>query len=71
MKAVKKVVQGRTQEVAVIDFNAIPSYQSDAMSRTLIGCVGRLFENPVVMDDYKRWQLERQQKSGNEKKYRR
>lgn len=70
-RRVVKVVQGKTQEAAIIDFSAIPSYQSDAMSRTLIGCVGRLFENPAVMDGYKRWQLERQQKSGNEKKYRR
>jgi hypothetical protein len=36
------------------------------MSRTLIGCVGRLFENPAVMADYKRWQQERRPKRSDE-----
>lgn len=57
-----KVVQTRTPETVAVDFGAIPSHQSDAMSRTLIGCVGRLFENPAIMADYKRWQQERKQK---------
>lgn len=60
-----KVVQRRIPGDVAVDFNAIPSHQSDAMSRTLIGCVGRLFENPAVMADYKRWKQERQQKGGN------
>lgn len=51
-----KVVQTRTPGAVAVDFAAIPSHQSDAMCRTLIGCVGRLFENPAVMADYKRWQ---------------
>lgn len=63
-----KVVQTRTPGAAAVDFGAIPSHQSDAMCRTLIGCVGRLFENPAVMADYKRWQQERQQKGGNSAK---
>ena len=58
---------GDDREPAV-DCGAIPSHQSDAMCRTLIGCVGRLFENPAVMADYKRWQQERQQKGGNRAK---
>ena len=63
-----KVVQTRTPGAAAVDFGAIPSHQSDAMCRTLIGCVGRLFENPAVTADYKRWQQERQQKGGNSAK---
>ena len=59
-----KVVQKRTPGAIAVDFGAIPSHQSDAMSRTLIGCVGRLFENPAVIADYKRWQQERQQQKG-------
>ncbi len=58
-----KVVQTRTPEAVAVDFGAIPSHQSDAMSQTVIGCVGRLFENPAVIADYKRWQQERQQKT--------
>ena len=58
-----KVVQKRTPGAVAVDCGAIPSHQSDAMCRTLIGCVGRLFENPAVMADYKRWQQERQQKA--------
>lgn len=61
-----KVVQTRTPGAAAVDFGAIPSHQSDAMSRTLIGCVGRLFENPAVMADYKRWQQERRPKRSDE-----
>ena len=63
-----KVVQTRTPGAVAIDCGAIPSHQSDSMCRTLIGCVGRLFENPAVMADYKRWQQERQQKGGNSAK---
>lgn len=58
-----KVVQTRTPAAVVVDFAAIPSHQSDAMCRTLIGCVGRLFEDPAVRADYERWQKERQQKT--------
>ena len=63
-----KVVQTRTPGAVAVDCGTIPSHQSDAMCRTLIGCVGRLFENPAVMADYKRWQQERQQKGGNHAK---
>lgn len=63
-----KVVQARTPKAVAVDFGAIPSHQSDAMSRTLIGYVGRLFENPAVMADYKHWKQERQQKGGNHAK---
>ena len=61
-----KVVQTRTPGVVAVDCGAIPSHQSDAMCRTLIGCVGRLFENPAVMVDYKHWQQERQQTNADE-----
>lgn len=57
-----KEVQTRTPEGVAVDLAAIPSHQSDAMCRTLIGCVGRLFEDPAVVADYKRWKEERQRK---------
>lgn len=58
-----KIVKTRTPEAVAVDTAAIPSHQSDAMCRTVIGGVARLFENPAVMADYKRWQQERQQKA--------
>lgn len=61
MKKVK-IVKSRTPENVTVDIGAIPSYQSDAMCRTLIECISRFFENPVVQADYKRWKQERQQK---------
>lgn len=57
-----KVVKTRKPDAVAVDFGAIPSHQNDAMCRTLIGCVGRLFEDPAVQADYKRWHQERQQK---------
>lgn len=57
-----KIVKTRKPETVAVDFDAIPSHQNDAMCRTLIGCVGRLFEDPAIQADYKCWQQERQQK---------
>ena len=34
---------------------AMPEHQTDAMMRTLIGCVSKLFENPEIKADYERW----------------
>ena len=62
-----KAVRTKKPENATVDFDAIPSHQSDAVSRTLIGCVSRLFENPAVMADYKRWQKEHWQKEKGSK----
>ena len=57
-----KVIKARTPEGVTVDLAAIPPHDTDAMCRTLIGCVGRLFENPAVKADYERWQQERQQR---------
>lgn len=57
-----KTVQERTPERVAVDFGAIPSHQSDAMCRTVLGCVSRLFENPEIKNDYERWKRSRQQK---------
>ena len=57
-----KIVKTKKPGAVAVDFGAIPSHQSGAMCRTLIACVGRLFEDPAVQADYKRWQQERQQK---------
>ena len=54
-----KVVQRETPEHMTVDFDAIPSHQTEAMSRTLIGCIERLFQDPDVKADYERWKQER------------
>lgn len=57
-----KIVKTKKPGAVAVDFGAIPPHDTDAMCRTLIGCVGRLFENPAVKADYERWQQERQQR---------
>ncbi len=64
-----KIVKTMAPNHVAVDFAAIPSHQSDAMCRILIGCVGRLFEDPAIQADYKRWQQERQQKIKGEKSH--
>lgn len=44
-----------------VDLETLPAHESDAICRTLFGSVSRLFDNPAVMADYKRWQQKRQQ----------
>lgn len=56
-----KTAQNTAQATVSVDLNAIPAHESDAICRTLIGSVSRLFDNPAVMADYKRWQQKRQQ----------
>lgn len=54
----KVVVESPVERVKV-DMASIPKYQSDAMCRTLIGCITRLFEDPAVRADYERWKQAR------------
>lgn len=62
-----KTVQSTTPVVVNVDLDAMPTHESDAICRTLLGCVSHLFDNPAVLADYKRWQKERQLKK--EQKY--
>lgn len=55
-----KVVASCTPESLVVDINAMPNYQSEAMCRTLLGCINKYFENPVVKAKYEAWLAERQ-----------
>lgn len=57
-----KSVLTRTPKTVHIDADAIPAHQSDAMCRTLIGCINRMFKNPAVQADFERWKKERQKK---------
>ena len=50
-------------ETTAVALDAIPEHQQDAMARTLIGCIGRLFENPDVKADYERWKRKRYEKT--------
>lgn len=38
---------------------AMPEHQQDAMARTLIGCISRLFEDPAIKADYEDWKNKR------------
>ena len=41
---------------------AMPEHELDAMARTLISSIGRLFENPNVKADFERWKREKNKK---------
>ena len=57
-----KIVRVRTPESVTVDFDAIPPHQSEAMSRTLIGCIERLFQDPAIKADYEAWKQQRTQR---------
>lgn len=56
-----KTAQNTAQVAVSVELDAIPAHESDAICRTLISSVSRLFNDPAVLADYKRWQQERQQ----------
>ena len=49
----------KQHEASASTLAAMPEHQQDAMARILIGCIGRLFENPDVKADYERWKQQR------------
>lgn len=55
-----RTVTTRTPSTSSIDLDAIPSHESDAMCRTLICTIERLFQNPAIQADYDRWKRERE-----------
>ena len=55
-----KIAKSRTPDKADVNLADIPEHQTDAMARTLIGCITRLFEDPAIKADYERWKRERQ-----------
>lgn len=55
-----KTAQNTAQVAVSVELDAIPAHESDAICRTLISSVSRLFNDPAVLADYKRWQQERQ-----------
>lgn len=50
-----KIAKARTPNTAEIVLADTPEHQQDAMARTLISCISRLFENPDIRADYERW----------------
>lgn len=62
-----KVVKSRTPESVTVDIDAIPEFEMDGMCKAIIDMVSRMFEDPAVREDFKRWQQARQQRgAGNE-----
>lgn len=56
-----KIAITRNKEATAAEIAAMPEHQQDAMARTLIGCISRLFEDPAVKADYERWKRDRSQ----------
>ena len=50
-------------EPAAVAIDDMPEHQRDAMARTLIGCISRMFEDPAVKADFEKWKLERAQRA--------
>ena len=57
-----KVATHTTQETPTSTLAAMPEHERDAMARTLISSIGRLFENPDVKADFERWKREKNKK---------
>lgn len=55
-----KTVQSTALADLSVNLETLPAHESDAICRTLIGSVSRLFDDPAVLADYKRWKQERQ-----------
>ena len=56
-----KIAIPRASELSASTLADMPEHDRDAMARTLIGCISRLFENPDVKADYERWKQRRSQ----------
>lgn len=57
----KAVAARKETENIAIDWELMPEHDRDAMCRTLIGCINRLFEDPKVREDYADWKRKREQ----------
>ena len=57
-----KKVKRRDPEHVAINMDAIPEHEMDALCRSVIQGAKKLFKDPAVQADFKRWQEERQQK---------
>ena len=55
-----KAAQSTVQADVSVDLETMPIHETDTICRTLLGSVSRLFDDPAVMADYKRWKKERQ-----------
>lgn len=65
-----KVVKTRTPESVNVDIDAIPEFEMDRMCNTIINMVSRMFEDPAVKEDFKRWQQARRQKGAADEVHR-
>jgi hypothetical protein len=55
-----KTAQNTALADVSVDLETLPAHESDAICRTVLGSVSRLFDDPAVLADYKRWKKERQ-----------
>lgn len=61
MKTIK-VVKSRTPEHVEVHIDDLAEYQTDFMCKALITNIKKMFDDPAVQEDYKRWKEERRQK---------
>lgn len=59
MKTIKSVGT-RTPESINIELEALPENESDAICRTILSGMSRIFEDPAVVADYKNWKQQRE-----------
>ena len=58
------IKKDRTNDNAEVIIDSMPEHQTDAMARTLIFCVSRMFEDSRVKEDYERWKRKREEANG-------
>lgn len=61
MKALKSV-GSRTPQKINIELETLPENESDALCRTILSGMSRVFEDPAVIADYQNWKKQRQQR---------
>ena len=61
MKALKSV-GSRTPQKINIELETLPENESDALCRTILSGMSRVFKDPAVIADYQNWKKQRQQR---------
>lgn len=59
MKTLKSV-GSRTPQNINIELDTLPENESDALCRTILSGMSRVFEDPTIMADYQNWKKQKQ-----------